>query len=146
MKTNGWNHLAIVVLVGMLNVATMARAQYSPTPQPPSSNDDSAAQARAAKSAALRTLLANFSLTPLQKAQINDALKAQSAKIRALQTDASVTDANRMDKIRAIMDETDVTLKKVFSTEQFQKWQEATKDLRPPGTATGTNAAVKVKE
>ncbi len=95
--------------------------------------DNGAAQARAARSAALQNMLANFTLTPLQKAQINDALKSQRARILALRTDPSVNDSNRMDKIREIIQSTDATLQTIFTPEQFQKWQEAVKDMRPPG-------------
>jgi cytoskeletal protein RodZ len=91
------------------------------------------AQARAARNAGLQTLLASFTLTPLQKAQINDALKSQRDQIMALRTDPTVNDSNRMDKIREIIRSTDATLQTIFSPEQFQKWQEAVKDMRPPG-------------
>jgi hypothetical protein len=127
---------------GNASAPAAATAPDSPTAPtaPPAPNapvapggDNGAAQARAARNAALQTLLANFTLTPLQKAQINDALKSQRDQIMALRTDPTVNDSNRMDKIREIIRNTDATLQTIFSPEQFQKWQEAVKDMRPPG-------------
>jgi len=143
MKPNKLKLFVSTAVAGVLACGSIAQAQYSPAPPPAppaSGGDTNAAQTRAARSAALQAMLANFSLTAEQKIQIKDALKTQRDKIMALRQDPTVTDANHMDKIREIMDGTDATLKKVFTPEQFKKWQEATKDMRPPSTQSATNS------
>jgi hypothetical protein len=91
-------------------------------------------------------MLANFTLTPLQRAQVNEALLSQGRRIVALRTDPTVTEANSLDKIREIIDSTDATLKGIFTPEQFKMWAEATKDMRPPGMSSGaTNNVIAPK-
>ncbi|HEX3798884.1 MAG TPA: hypothetical protein VH413_09295 [Verrucomicrobiae bacterium] len=151
MKANPFKFsLTLSILVLLCALSGYAQDGTTPSPAPPSASapppppapGDHSPEARAARNAALQKMLANFTLTPLQRAQINDALKNQGRRIVMLRNDPSVTQANQLDKIREILDDTDATLKGIFSPEQFTMWMKATRDMRPPGTApASTNSS-----
>jgi hypothetical protein len=146
MKAN-LRKLFLVGAACLLVCVTDARAQGNAASTPPApAPGDHSPQARAARSAALQKMLSNFTLTPLQRAQVNEALLSQGRRIVALRTDPTVNESNSLDKIREIIDSTDATLKGIFSPEQYKMWIEATKDLRPPGTSSAaTNNAAAPK-
>jgi periplasmic protein CpxP/Spy len=65
-----------------------------------------------------------LSLTPQQKEKIVPILVAEAPKVRAIQSDNSLSKVQKMQQVRAIHQQTDPQMKAILSPEQYQKLQQ----------------------
>jgi hypothetical protein len=65
-----------------------------------------------------------LNLTPQQKLQLIPILKAEAPKVQAIRNDASLSRLQKIERLKAVHDETDPQVKSVLTSDQYQKLQE----------------------
>lgn len=86
----------------------------------------------------LQALAEELGLSAEQKAQLEPIMKAQAEKRRALRDDQSLTREQRMEKMRAIMEEGNKAISAVLTPEQMAKYKEMQAKMRGgPGGPRG---------
>jgi protein CpxP len=68
-------------------------------------------------------LATQLSLSQEQKRQLIPILVAEAPKVQAIKADSSLTKIQKLQRIKAIHDETDPQVKAILSPEQYQKLQ-----------------------
>ena len=71
----------------------------------------------------LEQLATQLALTPEQKRQLIPILVAEAPKLEEIKADASLSKIQKLEKLRAVHDETDPQVKAILSPEQYQKLQ-----------------------
>ena len=80
----------------------------------------SSAQNRAAK---IEAISQQLNLTPEQKAKVLPILREEAPKLQAIKNDNSLSRMQKMQRVRAIHQQTDPQMKAILSPEQYQKLQ-----------------------
>ena len=80
----------------------------------------SSAQNRAAK---VEAIAQQLNLTPEQKAKVLPILREEAPKLQAIKNDNSLSRMQKMQRVRAIHQQTDPQMKAILSPEQYQKLQ-----------------------
>ena len=80
----------------------------------------SSAQNKAAK---VQAIAQQLDLTPQQKVKILPILADEGPKVKAIKNDNSLSKVQKIQKIRAIHQQTDPQVKAILSKEQYQKLQ-----------------------
>jgi periplasmic protein CpxP/Spy len=80
----------------------------------------SSAQTKAAK---LEAIAQQLNLTPQQKAKVLPILADEGPKVQAIKNDPSFSRMQKMQRIKAIHQQTDPQMKAILSPEQYQKLQ-----------------------
>ena len=80
----------------------------------------SSAQTKAAK---LEAISQQLNLTPEQKAKVLPILREEAPKVQAIKNDNSLSKIQKVQKLRAIHQQTDPQMKAILSPEQYQKLQ-----------------------
>jgi len=80
----------------------------------------SSAQNRAAK---VEAIAQQLNLTPEQKAKVLPILRDEAPKVQAIKNDNSLSKIQKVQKLRAIHQQTDPQMKAILSPEQYQKLQ-----------------------
>ena len=80
----------------------------------------SSAQNRAAK---VEAIAQQLSLTPEQKAKVLPILREEAPKLQAIKNDNSLSRMQKMQRVKAIHQQTDPQMKAILSPEQYQKLQ-----------------------
>ena len=69
-------------------------------------------------------------LTADQKTKVTTLFEERSKKIRELRSDTSLSQEERREKSRALMQENDKKLKAILTSEQWEKWQKTREQYR----------------
>jgi periplasmic protein CpxP/Spy len=93
----------------------------------------SSAQDKAAK---LEAISKQLDLTPQQKIKILPILREEAPKVEAIKNDNSISKIQKVQKIRAIHQQTDPQMKGILSQEQYQKLQTIRKQTIREATQT----------
>ena len=80
----------------------------------------SSAQNRAAK---VEAIAQQLNLTPEQKAKVLPILRDEAPKVQAIKNDNSLSKIQKVQRLRAIHQQTDPQMKAILSPEQYQKLQ-----------------------
>ena len=80
----------------------------------------SSAQNRAAK---VEAIAQQLNLTPEQKAKVLPILRDEAPKVQAIKNDNSLSKIQKIQRLRAIHQQTDPQMKAILSPEQYQKLQ-----------------------
>lgn len=78
------------------------------------------AQTKAAK---LQAIAQQLSLTPEQKAKVLPILADEAPKIQAIKNDNSLSKIQKIQRLKAVHQQTDPQMKAILSPEQYQKLQ-----------------------
>lgn len=81
----------------------------------------SAQSSEAAKK--LEALTKQLNLTPEQKAKLLPILEAEAPKLKAIKADTTMPPMQKLEKIRAIHQETDPKVKSILTASQYEQWQ-----------------------
>jgi Spy/CpxP family protein refolding chaperone len=65
-----------------------------------------------------------LNLTPQQKLELVPILKAEAPRVEAIRNDPSLSRAQKLQKLRAIHEETNPRVKSILTPEQYQQLQE----------------------
>jgi periplasmic protein CpxP/Spy len=125
---------------GSLLAWSPARAQDSSTNAPPANPPEHRMQGHGQN---IDMLAKALDLTDDQKAKVQPIILAQRQKMREVFQDSSLSREDRMDKMKAIHEDTAAQLKTILTADQFEKWQKMSTPRghhMPPPTSTGTNA------
>ena len=79
------------------------------------------AKAEAAKK--VESLAKQLNLTADQKQKLLPVLAEEAPKLKAVKEDTALTGMQKLQKIRAIHEETDPKVKAILGTDQYQQWQ-----------------------
>lgn len=79
------------------------------------------AKAEAAKK--VESLAKQLNLTADQKQKLLPVLAEEAPKLKAVKEDTALTGMQKLQKIRAIHEETDPKVKAILSADQYQQWQ-----------------------
>jgi periplasmic protein CpxP/Spy len=71
----------------------------------------------------LEALVKPLNLTADQKAKLLPILEEEGPKLKAIKADATLTNLQKLEKVRAIHQETDPKVKGILSASQYQQWQ-----------------------
>ncbi len=77
-------------------------------------------------------MVEDLKLTAEQKTKVQEVFKNRGEKGRAIREDSSLSDEQKREKYKALMDESDKKMKDILTAEQFEKWQK-NRPQRPPG-------------
>ncbi len=83
--------------------------------------------------AGMQAALDKLDLTADQKEKAGAAMKTMRDKMMALRTDTTVAQEDKRAKAKEITDAFDTTLKGILTPEQWTKFAEERKNMRPPG-------------
>lgn len=84
----------------------------------PNSHSQDASGAQKQK---IQELAKQLNLTPRQKIKLMPILEAEAPKIQAIKGDTSLTGLQKLEKIRAIHQETDPQVQQILTPEQYQQ-------------------------
>jgi len=65
-----------------------------------------------------------LNLTPEQKAQLVPILRAEAPQVKAIKSDTTLTRLQKMERLKALHDQTDPQVKSILNPDQYQKLQE----------------------
>jgi hypothetical protein len=71
----------------------------------------------------LEQLATQLALTPEQKGQLMPILVAEAPKVKAIKADSSLTKIQKVQRLKALHDETDPQVKAILSPEQYEQLQ-----------------------
>lgn len=71
----------------------------------------------------LGQLATQLALTPEQKGQLMPILVAEAPKVKAIKADSSLTKIQKVQRLKALHDETDPQVKAILSPEQYEQLQ-----------------------
>jgi Spy/CpxP family protein refolding chaperone len=71
----------------------------------------------------LEKLSKQLKLTPEQKLQLLPVLKGEGPKVQAIKSNTSLTDAQKLEQLKAVHQETDPQVKAILSPEQYEQFQ-----------------------
>lgn len=71
----------------------------------------------------VEVLSKQLNLTAEQTQKLLPVLVEEAPKLKAIKTDTSLTGLQKLQKIRAIHEETDPKVKAILSADQYQQWQ-----------------------
>jgi hypothetical protein len=71
----------------------------------------------------LETVAKQLHLTAEQKGKLLPILEAEAPKLKAIKSDTTLSNLQKLEKIRAIHQETDPKLKSILNPTQYQQWQ-----------------------
>jgi periplasmic protein CpxP/Spy len=94
--------IAVALCIGMFTL--LASASYAQT-----------------KAAKLEAISQQLNLSPQQKAKVLPILADEAPKIEAIKNDTSLSKIQKMQKLRAIHQQTDPQMKAILSPEQYEK-------------------------
>jgi Spy/CpxP family protein refolding chaperone len=114
---------ALVALTGTLCFHLVARAADAPE----------AAKPAATVRERLQQLTTELKLTDAQREKVQTIVRERLEKLRELRQDASVSQAEKADKIKALREEIGAEIRKLLTPEQLEAWK--TKQGRLLGTA-----------
>ena len=82
------------------------------------------AQAAPASDAAkkLEAIAKQLNLSPEQKAKLLPVLEEEAPKLKALKSDTSLTGMQKLEKLRAIHQQTDPKVKAILTEQQYEQW------------------------
>jgi len=80
----------------------------------------SSAQTKAAK---LEAIAQQLNLTPQQKAKVLPILAEEAPKVQAIKNDNSLTKIQKVQRLKAVHEQTDPQMKAILSPAQYQKLQ-----------------------
>ncbi len=119
MKAFKFTLIAALVLGGLLSGVTLAGAQDAKEAQ------------KSPKGPILgQRMAAELKLTDEQKPKFNTILEERAGKYRELRAQTSLNQDQRLEKIKAIQDETNQKMKAVLMPEQYEKWVKMQPQLR----------------
>jgi len=68
-------------------------------------------------------LAKQLKLSRLQEAQLVPILDAEAPKLKAIKSDPSLTDAQKLEQLKAVHDQTDPQVQAILTPQQYEKWQ-----------------------
>lgn len=71
----------------------------------------------------LQQLATQLALTPEQKGQLMPILVAEAPKVKAIKTDSSLTKMQKVQRLKALHDETDPQVRAILTPDQYQQLQ-----------------------
>jgi len=71
----------------------------------------------------LEALAKQLNLTPEQKTKLLPVLEAEAPKLKALKADTTTPPLQKLEKLRAIHQETDPKVKAILTPAQYEQWQ-----------------------
>jgi hypothetical protein len=71
----------------------------------------------------LGQLATQLALTPEQKGQLMPILVAEAPKVKAIKADSSLTKLQKVQRLKALHDETDPQVRAILSTDQYEQLQ-----------------------
>jgi Spy/CpxP family protein refolding chaperone len=111
--------LLLAAVAAGLSLQPLAQATDETQPTPPAAGDRLGALRERMQETAKE-----LNLTDEQKEKLQAAFREQFGKLRELHQDTSLSQADRMEKFKAIRDEITAEAKKVLTPEQFEKWKQ----------------------
>jgi Spy/CpxP family protein refolding chaperone len=114
------NLIAVLALGGMMVFTAIATAQEAKPASPPA---EKKAAAPVPTEADIAKLEADLSLSPELTAKIEALQKDQNAHRKEMFKDASLSEADKEAKNKAIVAETRENIKALLTPEQYAKWQ-----------------------
>ena len=64
-----------------------------------------------------------LNLTPQEETQLIPILETEAPKLRAIKSDPSLTNVQKLEQLKAVHDQTDPQVKAILTPEQYEKWQ-----------------------
>lgn len=96
-----------------------------------SGSDKSADSGRAAAARErVQATLAELNLTPEQKDKLIPVIRAEMQKMAALRSDQSLSPREKLQRLKAIQEETVPQVKAILTPEQFAKWENKRAEAR----------------
>jgi len=71
----------------------------------------------------LEALAKQLNLTPEQKAKLLPILEAEAPKLKVIKADTTLPPMQKLEKLRAIHQESDPKVKSILSANQYEQWQ-----------------------
>ena len=65
----------------------------------------------------------DLKLTPEQKTKVQEVFKNRGEKGRAIREDSSLSEEQKREKGKALMEETNKKMKEILNAEQYEKWE-----------------------
>jgi len=126
--------LSLMAVLGLGSLTSMALAQDATPPTPPSDSGHMGAHGRGMSSEEqLKHLTKTLNLTADQQAQIKPMLDSSHQQMQQIHQDQSLSQEDRMSKMKSIMDDTHSKIESVLTDEQKQKFEA----MRPHGPMHG---------
>jgi Spy/CpxP family protein refolding chaperone len=130
MKITKSSLITLLAITGTLSFQLPARAQTT--------NGNAAAKPAAgegvnARRERLQQIAAELKLTDEQKGKIQAIVRDRMEKLRGLREDASLSQPEKMEKLKAAREEIAAEIKKLLTPEQFAKWKEKQGQLMGQG-------------
>ena len=130
MKRNSMTAIAILALGGAMAFSAFAADETKPaaaaTPAAPAAENKVETKGDAAPApteADIAKLEADLGLTPELTAKVEALMKEQNARRKQMYKDASLSEAEKEAKNKAIVEETRGKIKAAMTPEQYAKWQ-----------------------
>lgn len=79
----------------------------------------------------------DLKLTDEQKPKVQAVFKTRAEKGRAIREDSSLSDEQKREKGKALMEEMNKKMKEILTAEQFEKWEKNRPQGRPGGPRKG---------
>ncbi len=118
---------ALLALAGLLSLQPVARAADAPAPAKPA-----AAERGDVLRERLQQLTKDLKLSDEQRDQVQTIVRDRIEKLRELRQDTALSQAEKMDKFKALREELTAEVKKVLTPEQVEKWKEKPGQLLTP--------------
>jgi periplasmic protein CpxP/Spy len=118
--------IALAAVAGTLTLNLPARAAENKSPAPPAAGDRLAAVRERMQDAARE-----LNLTPEQKEKLQTIVRERMEKLRELRQDTSLSQQDKMEKLKATREEIMAEVKKVLTPEQFEKWKAKQGQIAP---------------
>lgn len=122
MKNRRIQLLTILTLAGLITVSVGSAAQEKKNEKSQGKSKVEAKQQPNAHRDRLKAVADELNLTEEQKTQLKPVFKEESEKIRALRQDTSLSPVDRRAKVKEIRASIAPKVKKILTTEQFEKW------------------------
>lgn len=138
MKTSKLTLVAAIALGGLMVCGPITQAQDKPA-TPPSAPGDATTPPPGGRRGnnMMQTMFDRLNLTPDQQAKVKPVIADQQQKMRALREDKALSQQERRDKIKEIIDATDAKLKEILTPDQYTKLQDFRKQARSRGRRPG---------
>jgi len=122
---------ALIALGGFIALGSVARADDTPaTPAPAAGADTNAPAGHAGRGAQMDKLFTAISATDTEKEQLKPIFKERNEKLKALRDDTSLSQEDKKDKRKEIMEGVNAKVKGVVTADQYTQYLAFMKEQR----------------